>query len=67
MTWLIRVWARTRDRDVDLTRTLPGGLALAVEAVLADALLGLAPEVPEEVQIRVLTEKGGEPWTIGLT
>lgn len=57
MTWLIRVWARTRDRDVDLTRTLPGGLALAVEAVLADALRGLAPEVPEEVQIRVLTDK----------
>ena len=57
MTWLIRVWARTADRDVDLTRTLPGGLALAVEAVLADALRGLAPEVPEEVQIRVLTEK----------
>jgi hypothetical protein len=55
MTWRIRVWARTAQRDVDLTRTVPGDLA--VEAVLADALRGLAPDDPDEVQIRVLTEK----------
>ena len=57
MTWLVRVWARTADRDVDLTRTYPGDLATAVAETLAAALRGLDPEVPEEVQIRVLTEK----------
>ena len=59
MTWRIRVWARTARRDVDLTRTYPGDLALAVADILAAALRGLAPDDPEEVQIRVLTEKEG--------
>ena len=57
MTWRIRVWARTDRRDVDLTRTYPGDLAPAVADALAAALRGLAPDDPEEVQIRVLTEK----------
>ena len=57
MTWLVRVWARTADRDVDLTRTYPGDLAAAVADCLAAALRGLAPDPPSEVQVRVLTEK----------
>ena len=59
MTWRIRVWARTARRDVDLTRTYPGDLAPAVADILAAALRGLAPDLPDEVQIRVLTEKEG--------
>ena len=59
MTWRIRVWARTAQRDVDLTRTYPGALAPALAEALAAALRGLAPDNPEEVQIRVLTEKEG--------
>lgn len=38
MTWLIRVWARTPHRDVDLTRTYPGELTQAVAEAVCRAL-----------------------------